>query len=306
MHPFISALLCTFIALVGLFAGLVYFLIQNERRYQREAPPLPKTHKEMVDMAMKKPDEEMTDEEFNVKYGALRHETYRVSSIPLALYDKIDLYLHYTELYLIHHGYANLEKNFPIVKPIIVLGDFRSGTSNLERLIAHHKDIAAFSYTHAFLWHSPKLFDLFVDCMGYIRKSQGTPQWMAPNGPGMYYPHTSNVLLNRRRPMEVEIAWKSCKSNMYTNRNHNWDELDSDKNEDNNSNADLLTEDFDDPHFEKLLKTSIRMLLSHYKGKRFIWKNPLNGFRIGYLKKLFPDAKFVHIARNPVKTCNLK
>jgi len=45
------------------------------------------------------------------------------------------------------------------------------------------------------------------------------------------------------------------------------------------------------------------MLLYHYKGKRFIWKNPLNGFRIGYLYKLFPDAKFVHIARNPIKTC---
>ena len=29
----------------------------------------------------------------------------------------------------------------------------------------------------------------------------------------------------------------------------------------------------------------------------------MNGFRIGYLYKMFPDAKFVHIARNPIKTC---
>ena len=29
----------------------------------------------------------------------------------------------------------------------------------------------------------------------------------------------------------------------------------------------------------------------------------MNGFRVGYLRKLFPDAKFIHIRRNPVKTC---
>ena len=44
------------------------------------------------------------------------------------------------------------------------------------------------------------------------------------------------------------------------------------------------------------------MLLLHRKCSRFIWKNPMNGFRIGFLLKMFPDAKFVFISRNPTKT----
>jgi len=47
----------------------------------------------------------------------------------------------------------------------------------------------------------------------------------------------------------------------------------------------------------------IRMLMAHQKASRFINKNPLNGFRVGFLRKMFPDAKFVLISRDPVSTC---
>ena len=43
------------------------------------------------------------------------------------------------------------------------------------------------------------------------------------------------------------------------------------------------------------------MLLLHRGVNRFIWKNPMNGFRIAWLLKLFPDCKFIHISRNPLK-----
>jgi len=29
----------------------------------------------------------------------------------------------------------------------------------------------------------------------------------------------------------------------------------------------------------------------------------MNGFRVGYLYQMFPDAKFIHLSRNPIKTC---
>jgi len=298
----VNGIVISVIIIIVSYYALLQFLYTVERKLQREAPKQP-SHEEMVAVALKKQDEQMTDEEFNLKYSALRHETYRVSAFPRKYYHKVGMFFHYDELYLIHHGYQNLEKNVPIIKPIIILGDFRSGTSNLERLIVHHKDVAAFTYTHAFIWQAPKLFDMLIDWFGTIRISQGATDWNEPFGPGLYYPHSSNVLINRGKPMEVEIAWKSCKRNLYTNRNNNWNEFDTDKNEDNNSNIDLLTDELEDPEFEKLLKTCIRMLLYHYKAKRFIWKNPLNGFRVGYLKKIFPDAKFIHIARNPIKTC---
>lgn len=89
---------------------------------------------------------------------------------------------------------------------------------------------------------------------------------------------------------------------MRVNRNNNWDTLDSDENKDNNSNFDYLTEEFSDPKFEELFTNTVRLVLSYQNGKRFILKNPMNGFRVRYLYKMFPNAKFIHISRNPIKT----
>lgn len=118
----------------------------------------------------------------------------------------------------------------------------------------------------------------------------------------MFYPHSSNNVLSRDRPMECECIWLSCKNHLSFNRHYNWNNLDNKSNPDNNTDIDILDYNFNDKTFEILLKKSIKMLLLHRKCKRFIWKNPINGFRIGYIKKIFPDAKFIHIARNPAKT----
>ena len=44
-----------------------------------------------------------------------------------------------------------------------------------------------------------------------------------------------------------------------------------------------------------LLKAATRQ----YGGKRLVLKNPVNTCRIGAILELFPDAKFVHICRDP-------
>merc|ERR1719245_1192806 len=100
--------------------------------------------------------------------------------------------------------------------------------------------------------------------------------------------------------MECESIWLQCNNHYSINRHYQWDTLDDIKlNPDNTTNCDLLDKSFEDKRFEKYLKTSIKMLLLHRKCSRFIWKNPINGFRIGFIKKMFPDAKFVFISRNP-------
>ena len=252
----------------------------------------------------RKRDHEMTDEEFHLKYGMFRHETYRVMSIPRKVYNLINNICYWIELYCIHFGPSFLSKRVKIDRPIFVIGDFRSGTSNLERLIAHHPSIGAFNMQHTFVWQSPMIWDKILIFLASLRlKLTGKFGPGHPDSKGIFFPHSSNVLLTRGRPFECENIWEFCKSSLSKNRYYNWDTLDSKNNPDNNTNCDILTKNFVDSHFEERLKNSIRMLLYYQNKQRFINKNPLNGFRLGYLQKVFPDAKFVHIARNPLKTC---
>ncbi|ETO17465.1 hypothetical protein RFI_19855 [Reticulomyxa filosa] len=137
--------------------------------------------------------------------------------------------------------------------------------------------------------------------------------WYTPGDPGLFYPHSSNNALTQNAPLECEVLWEDCIRNMRANRHLEWKELDDPNNPDNSTNDDLLDENYSDPDFERV-KNVIRLQLAYHhkvrkfkQGKdvpsRFLNKNPMNGFRIGYLHQLFPDAKFVHLSRNPLKTC---
>eukprot|EP01084_Bolivina_argentea_P249905 418511_1 len=291
-----------------IFLAINGYLIYNEKFQYTTSWPLSHSHNDMTSIAKRKKDHEMTDEEFNLKYAGFRHEAGRMLLFNKSLLRKLNYLFHYIELYLLHGGPNRLKKKFPIKKPIFIIGDFRSGTSVLERLISHHNDICYFSMSHQVLWSGPFLWSKFLAWMGFIRENVlGHKSWNRPGNKGIYYPHSSNVLLDRGRPFEIENLWEYCNKNLATNRNNKWETLDNiDINLDNNSNDDILDENYNDPAFETLLINSIRLILANHSSKskrpRFILKNPLNGYRIGFIYKLFPDAKFIHIARNPLKT----
>merc|ERR1712228_990727 len=245
---------------------ILCLIIMNEYKLQRDAPSVTWSYDEMIAMAKSKKDDEMSDEEFNIKYGAYRHEIYRTTSISQAQYDFIGLILHYIELYFVYGGYSALDKKIKIKEPIFVIGDFRSGTSVLERIVEHHPEICAFSTTHCHIWSAPKLFEQFVDFLDGFRKMCGCEGWNSPIDCGMFYPHSSNNVLSRHRPMECECIWLQCKAHYSFDRMYEWKTLNDMKaNADNDTNCDILNEYFVDLRFEKLLKTSIKMLLLHKK-----------------------------------------
>lgn len=295
-----SCLIVASISIIFLVNRLLYNL---EQKTFEEAPKITWTQDDMENMAKKKKDEEMTDEEYNIKYGAFRHEVYRTGKIGKPVFTALSKILYWIELNIIHGGEKKLREKTSIYKPIFIIGDFRSGTSVLERLIVHHKDITAFNITENFVWTAPKLWDYFTSFLQHLREKYGHKSWNAPDQKGIFWPHSSNNLLNRMSSFELEIMWQSCKQNMTNNRDFNWETLEDEvKNRDNSSDEDVLTYNYSDPEFEAKLQNAIRMLLLHRKCTRFINKNPLNGFRIGFIKKMFPDVKFIFITRDPVRT----
>ena len=291
-----------------IFVAINGYMIYNEKYQYNTSWPYPNSHQEMVDIAKKKKDHEMNDEEFNIKYAAFRHEMFRFSLFSKSFLRSLNYIFYYIELYLLHGGPNRLKLKYPIKQPIFIIGDFRSGTSVLERLISHHNDVTFFEMSHQALWCGPYLWSKFLNWMGFIRQDiLGHKAFNRPNNKGMYYPHSSNVLLHRGRPFEIENLWEFCRQNLTTKRISNWNILDDpEKNKDNKTNMDILDENFVDKEFETLFINSIRLILANHSSKsknpRFILKNPLNGYRIGFLYKLFPDCKFIHIARNPLKT----
>ncbi|RLD34853.1 MAG: hypothetical protein DRI73_03340, partial [Bacteroidetes bacterium] len=53
--------------------------------------------------------------------------------------------------------------------------------------------------------------------------------------------------------------------------------------------------------WEKMYRNIIKKSIIRTGGQRFISKNPPNIFRISQLLKMFPDARFLYIYRNPYK-----
>jgi omega-hydroxy-beta-dihydromenaquinone-9 sulfotransferase len=51
--------------------------------------------------------------------------------------------------------------------------------------------------------------------------------------------------------------------------------------------------------FKKIFMYYARKITLYYKGKQLVFKNPSNTARVKLLLELFPNAKFIHIYRNP-------
>ncbi|ETO19899.1 hypothetical protein RFI_17320, partial [Reticulomyxa filosa] len=140
---------------------LMKYIDKIEENTFAEAPKVTWKPTEMIAVARKKKDDDMDEKEFSVKYGACRHEAFRNSLISSNFYRRINNAFYWIELNIINQGEAVLAKAITIDRPIFVIGDYRSGTSVLERLIAHHPYICHFTFNQAFCWKAPQLWNGF-------------------------------------------------------------------------------------------------------------------------------------------------
>ena len=77
------------------------------------------------------------------------------------------------------------------------------------------------------------------------------------------------------------------------------------ENYDTNGIFKILTDKYENKKFEDFYKTHIKkVLLIRGNKKRYVSKGNYNILRIKYIKKIFPDARFVICFRNPFEMQN--
>ena len=159
----------------------------------------------------------------------------------------------------------------PLEAPVFVTGSYRSGTTMLERILSKHSTLGSFDH----LGYSFPTAPLASDALRRMMPGSETAT-VAPDQP--------NMKLRSSTPAECEPIW-------LFSRGHLWSDAPSH----------VLGAEHRDPAFERVFVATANKLLLRQKRRRFMNKNPLLTLRVGYLARLFPDARFVHLVRHPLR-----
>src|SRR5690554_173386 len=170
--------------------------------------------------------------------------------------------------------------------PIFILGHWRSGTTHLHNLLCQDSQMG---YTTTFQSVFP---DTIFNTLGNLL-FEGFAKLLIPGRRA-----GDNVVLGTKLPQEEEFAlgdktpisfyyfWMfPLKIKVYYNRFIRFREVDKRELETWKSNYELL--------IKKSLKNTNKEI--------YLSKNPPNTARVGLLLDMFPQAKFIHIHRNPVE-----
>ncbi len=173
--------------------------------------------------------------------------------------------------------------------PVFILGHWRSGTTFLHGLLSQDRQFGYVNFYNAifptsFLWTENRMKPLLNKLAKYK---------------GLKIPYFNNVEFDFDYPCEEDTALL----NMNSRQSAYWAYSFPEKALSLFSKTMYFTgvdskreSDFTADYLYFLKKISYK-----YKGKRLLLKSPPNTARIKLLLKLFPDAKFIHISRNPVE-----
>ena len=157
-------------------------------------------------------------------------------------------------------------------RPIYVTGLARSGSTVLLELLAAHEDVATHQYRDFPLISIPLWWNWFLN---RASRRESEPVERA---------HKDRIAVTPQSPEAMEeVLWMSffptCHDPAVSN---------------------VLSEQDRAPEFEAFYRDHIRKLLLLRQGSRYLAKGNYNVSRLGFLRKLFPDACFVVPVRDPV------
>ena len=166
--------------------------------------------------------------------------------------------------------------------PVFILGHWRSGTTLLHNTLCIDPS-AGYVTTYQSVFPnnlaSKWLFKTFMK----INMPEKRP--------------SDNIRLNIDAPQEDEFAFSNMQSNAYYNFFYFPDRYSA------FYNRSVHHKDLSEKEINRWFKSYellLKKALLNSKGQRLIIKNPVNTARIKHLLKMYPQAKFIYIYRNPI------
>ncbi len=156
-----------------------------------------------------------------------------------------------------------------IERPVFVTGLARSGTTILLEILASHPDVTTHQYRDF-----PALFTPYW--WGQANKNKKSEASERTHGDGL-------VVTTQSPEAMDEMLWSTFFKDAH-----------------DPNVSQVMTASDQNPTFENLIKAHIQKLLLLRGGQRYAAKGNYHVTRLGYLKRLFPDASFIVPVRNPV------
>ncbi|MDG6218854.1 MAG: sulfotransferase [Candidatus Thermoplasmatota archaeon] len=165
--------------------------------------------------------------------------------------------------------------------PIFIIGHWRSGTTYLHNLLSLNSSFGYCSTFHATLPHVFLQSETLLKPLLSASIPSKRPMDDVSMGPDL--PQEEEYAIANIIPDGYYNGWCFPK-NMTQYMNH------------------VLIENVSKPRQKEWIDTYlffVRKLTCYHQGKQLLLKNPAHTARISILKRMFPDAKFIHIHRNP-------
>jgi hypothetical protein len=165
--------------------------------------------------------------------------------------------------------------------PLFILGHWRSGTTYLHNILSLDASLGYFSTFHASL---PNVFlgnEAFIKSFLASSLPEKRPMDDVPMGPEL--PQEDEFALAAISPYSVNHGLCFPRNAEYYNRFVSMEDI---------------PEKIKD-EWKELYQYLIKKETLYRGGRRLVLKNPANTARIQLLLDMFPEAKFIHIYRNP-------
>lgn len=157
-------------------------------------------------------------------------------------------------------------------RPVYITGLARAGTTITLEMLSQHPDVATHRYFHIPNPYVPYWWDRFLDRL--------SPTYTPP----VERIHKDGILVDRNSPEALEEPlWRAFFTGLHDERRSN-----------------VLDGSVQNPRFERYYRDHLFKLLAAQGRSRYVAKSNYSVTRMEYLLRLFPDARFVIIVRDPV------